>query len=191
VLPLPAASTTLAFDADQAEALSRLAHWAGRPLPISASAWHAGRLTLRLAGARAAVQSAAARLGGRVLDDGEAQAWWCSVRDQRHPSFTAGSGGEHLWRLSLPATTPPLALPGECLVEWGGALRWLRSDLPVAAVRDAAVRAGGHATLMRRAPGVRDVFTPLPPALLRIHRALKQAFDPHGLFNRGRLYADL
>ncbi|MGB2974233.1 MAG: hypothetical protein WBD29_17945, partial [Candidatus Competibacter sp.] len=27
--------------------------------------------------------------------------------------------------------------------------------------------------------------------LLRIHRALKQRFDPAGVFNRGRMYAEL
>ena len=32
---------------------------------------------------------------------------------------------------------------------------------------------------------------PLPPALAVLHRNLKRAFDPQGLFNPGRLYPDL
>ena len=33
-------------------------------------------------------------------------------------------------------------------------------------------------------------FTRPAEPLMRIHRSLKQAFDPAGVFNRGRLYAD-
>ena len=43
-----------------------------------------------------------------------------------------------LWRLSLPQVAPPLALDGDCLVEWGGAQRWLSATLPASMVRDAA-----------------------------------------------------
>ena len=35
------------------------------------------------------------------------------------------------------------------------------------------------------------MFAPLAAPLDRIHRQLKQAFDPAGVFNRGRLYAGL
>ena len=60
-----------------------------------------------------------------------------------------------------------------------------------ATVRDAARAAGGHATLFRggdRSPGA---FHPLPEGLMAIHRRLKRAFDPAGILNPGRLYADL
>jgi glycolate oxidase FAD binding subunit len=36
-----------------------------------------------------------------------------------------------------------------------------------------------------------SVFQPLPPALLAIHRRLKHAFDPKGIFNPGRMYEGL
>ena len=40
-----------------------------------------------------------------------------------------------------------LKLPGEQFIEWGGAQRWWRrTHGSPAAVRDAAARAGGHAT---------------------------------------------
>jgi glycolate oxidase FAD binding subunit len=35
------------------------------------------------------------------------------------------------------------------------------------------------------------VFTPLSPALMEVHRRLKQSFDPYGVFNPGRLYPEL
>jgi glycolate oxidase FAD binding subunit len=45
--------------------------------------------------------------------------------------------------------------------------------------------------MFRAADKSAGVFTPLAPTLERIQRGLKQAFDPLGLFNPGRLYADL
>src|SRR5205085_2644335 len=77
------------------------------------------------------------------------------------------------------------------LNEWGGAQRWCFTDAPADMVRDAAHRAGGHATLFRAADKSAGVFTPLAPALKRIHHELKAAFDPAGIFNPGRLYPDL
>jgi FAD/FMN-containing dehydrogenase len=195
VLPRPPASATLCFDCDEAQALQRLNQWAGQPLPISASAWHAGRLTLRLSGAQAAVQAAARRLGATPLDEPAAASWWDELRDQRHPFFTLTgaelAAGTALWRLSVPDTAPPLALRGEQFIEWGGAQRWWRSDDQAEWVRAAAHQAGGHATLFRAADKSAGVFAPLAAPLLRIHRGLKQAFDPAGVFNPGRLYPEL
>jgi glycolate oxidase FAD binding subunit len=35
------------------------------------------------------------------------------------------------------------------------------------------------------------VFKPLPEGLLALHRRLKAAFDPAGIFNPGRMYEGL
>lgn len=187
VLPRPAAEATLRFEMKQAAALDRLNRWAGQPLPIVASAWQDGALTLKLAGAHAAVEAAVAKVGaGGTATDA---AWWDELRDQRLPFFAAGT----LWRLSVPSTAPVLALPGEQLIEWGGAQRWLRSDAPAATVRAAAAAVGGHATLYRAPAELKaaaGAFAPLPEALRALHRRLKAAFDPRGMFNPGRLYED-
>ncbi len=95
-----------------------------------------------------------------------------------------------LWRLSVPQSVPPIDLPGKQLIEWGGAQRWLRSDLDAETIRAAAERAGGHASLFRGGARKGEVFHPLSPALMTLHRGLKRAFDPKGLFNPGRVYAD-
>jgi glycolate oxidase FAD binding subunit len=94
-----------------------------------------------------------------------------------------------LWRLSLPAAAPVLDL-GEPLIEWGGALRWVRTSAAPDEVRAAAQRAGGHATLFRGGDRAGAVFHPPGSALMTLHRRLKEAFDPHGIFNPGRLYED-
>jgi glycolate oxidase FAD binding subunit len=200
VLPMRPAAITLAFALDEAQALHRLLAWSARPLPLHASAWLDQRLVVRLAGARAAVEEArrllAAELNARELPgpDG-ANDWWDSIRDQRHEFFSFSTEqlahGECLWRLSVPAKAPPLALAGRQMIEWGGALRWWRSDSAPAVMRAAAADAGGHATLVRAADKSAGALSPLSAPLLRIHRALKTAFDPEGILNPGRLYAGL
>ncbi len=194
VLPMPRAHVTLRFELEQTGALARLHQWGGLPLPLNASAWWEGMLVIRLAGAVAAVHAAQKRLGGETVAPAMADAFWTGLRDQ-HDEFFDSAGkavasGATLWRLSLPATAAPLALSGEQLIEWGGAQRWLCSAAPATKVREAAAAAGGHATKFRSAQRS-EVFAPLAPPLARIHRELKAAFDPDGIFNPGRLYANL
>lgn len=190
VLPQPAAETTLQFELDEAAAILKMNQWAGQPLPLSATSWHAGLLTLRLSGAASAVQVAQAKLGGETVLD--AAAFWQRLRDQATPFFEQrpSTSNESLWRLAVKPTTPPLKLGDAQWIEWGGAVRWLASDRPPTALREAASAAGGHATLFRGKAPADGVFTPLTPALLSLHRNLKQRFDPRGIFNRGRLSPD-
>jgi glycolate oxidase FAD binding subunit len=195
VLPHPPATRTLRFEMDEATALKKLNEWGGQPLPLSASAWWEGTLVLRLAGAGAAVQAAQERLGGEAIEPAMAAAFWNGLRDHGDEFFTGAAKaverGASLWRLSLPQTAPPLKLSGEQLVEWGGAQRWLCTSAPASQLRDAAQAAGGHATLFRGGDKRGGVFAPLKAPLDRIHRQLKAAFDPDGVFNPGRLYPDL
>jgi glycolate oxidase FAD binding subunit len=187
VLPMPAAERTLRLELPQAQAIEQMNRWAGMPLAISATAWLQGTLTLRLSGAPSALQAAGRRIGGERLGEVEANAFWRDLREQRAPFF---AGEAPLWRLSVPAATPPLALPGAQLMEWNGALRWYRSAGTAQQMREAARRVGGHATLFRSNDRSCGVFAELPPVLERLHRGLKAVFDPAGILNRGRLYAD-
>jgi glycolate oxidase FAD binding subunit len=188
VLPKPAAEATLRLELPQDKAIEMMNRWGGRPLPVSATCWHDDLLTLRLSGARAAVAAARAKLGGE--DVAAAAAFWDSVREQRHAHFTGDVGGSALWRLSLPSRCAPLDLPGAPLIEWGGALRWLTFDGEASIVRAAAAKVGGHATLFRGGDRSGGVFQPLSESLMQIQRKLKRTFDPQGLFNPGRLYAE-
>jgi glycolate oxidase FAD binding subunit len=186
VLPVSASELTLKLETSQDGALDAMNRCAGQPLPISATAWHAGELRVRLSGAAAAVRAAAQKIGGVALDG--AQGFWAGIREHSDPFF---SGDEPLWRLAVPSTCPALDLPGRLLIEWGGGLRWLKSDAEPRKLREAAQRAGGHATLFRAADKACGVFTALDPALARLHRELKAAFDPASVLNPGRLYAEL
>ena len=73
VLPAPECEQTRVLPLGQTDALTTMRHWAGLPLPISATAWHAGELRVRLSGAASAVTAAAGQIGGNTLADSPAR----------------------------------------------------------------------------------------------------------------------
>ena len=205
VLPVAPAEATLVFPLDQHEALELLHRWGGQPLPLNASCWvrddtaadRPALLFVRLRGAIAAVESACERMlrnvgGGERMDNAQAGPDWAACRDHVLPFFLAPSApGLCLWRMSLPQTAPVLDLPWAQLVEWQGAQRWLWAPAADAArIRAAAAAARGRATLFRAdasgAPGV-PRFDAQGAAVTAISRRLREAFDPHGVFNPGRM----
>ena len=183
VLPRPAVVRTVAFDATAAEAIQRCNAWAAKPLPVSGACHDGERLRVRLAGTAGGVSGAAGVLGGESVDDDD---FWTALREQTLPFFT--SAGVPLWRISVPPGAELTTLGGDVLVDWGGALRWLRTDAPVLDVRAAAERAGGNAVLFRGGDRTGEVFHPLVPAVHKLHERVKAAFDPAGIFNPGKMY---
>jgi glycolate oxidase FAD binding subunit len=185
---MPAHEATVMLELSESAALQQFQLWMRQAEPVSATCWRDGRVWLRLSGSHAGVHEAAARLGGEALDADDALSFWRALRDHADAWF-----GAHmpLWRLSLPAMAEPLALAGEQTMEWGGALRWLQTSLPADEVQARTQQLGGHATLFRGGDRAHNVFTPLSAPILAIHRRLKQAFDPAGIFNPGRLVPGL
>lgn len=183
VLPKPRQSLSISLELDTARALLRLAEWGRQPLPISAACHDGQRLHLRLEGGEGSVMAAHERLGGERLD----ASFWTRLNEHQLSFFDEG---QPLWRLSLPNNTPELELPGEQLIDWGGAQRWLKSDAEASFIRTVVTEVGGHATCYSHGL-VDSPFQPLPEALMRYQRSLKQQLDPRGIFNPGRLYAEL
>lgn len=203
VLPVAPAEATLVFALPQHDALEQLHRWGGQPLPLNASCWVRDitspgapeHLYVRLRGAVAAVEAACERMtretGGRRLDGAAARADWAACREGRLPFFDAPSPAHALWRLTVPQTAPVLDLPHPVLVEWHGGQRWLWAPASEAAtIRRVAAAAGGHALLWRApadgAPGVPRFDTP-SPVIAALSRRLREAFDPAGVFNPGRM----
>jgi len=192
VLPLPAEEATLQLEMDESKALETMNRWAGQALPISATCWSGERLSVRLSGSGAAVRAARERIGGEAVAAPAAEKFWREVREQTSSFFRSMGPGSAspLWRFSVPSTSAPLALAGEQLIEWGGALRWLRTREPAVTLRARASALGGHATRFRASDADVDTFTSLAPALLDIHRRIKACFDPDSVF-ASRMYKDL
>ena len=183
VLPKPRQSLSISLQMSAEHALLRLAEWGQQPLPISAACHDGEHLHLRLEGGEGSVAAAHDRLGGELLDS----AYWADLNEQRLAFFDED---QPLWRLSVPNNTPRLSLPGRQLIDWGGAQRWLKSDAQARFIRQVVEEAGGHVTCYSH--GLTDTpFQPLPDALMRYHQNLKRQLDPQGIFNPGRLYAEL
>jgi glycolate oxidase FAD binding subunit len=182
VMPRPEVEATCALTLPRDEALARVVELARSADPVNGTCHVDGTLFVRYSGSGPAVQKAAAKLGGER--SGYSDDRWRAIRDQREPFFRRGP----IWRLSVPFAAPYPHIEGDWLTEWGGAQRWLRTNAPATDVFAAARGAGGHATGFRDTP---ETFAPLPDAVLRFHRRLKDAFDPAGILNRGRMYPEL
>ncbi|MCB1868449.1 MAG: glycolate oxidase subunit GlcE [Gammaproteobacteria bacterium] len=185
VLPMPQTEITLVQERSPAQAISVVNGFASLPLPITAACYDGLKLYLRLSGEPEAVAAGRNLVGGSTTPEGNRI--WFDIREHQHAFFDSG---QPLWRLSLPAHTAPIELPGKQLIDWGGAQRWLVSDAPAATIRKAAEGRGGHATLFRNARNRNEVFHPLTGSLNSLHLQLKRAFDPKAIFNPGRLYPD-
>ena len=70
---------------------------------------------------------------------------------------------KELWRVSLPSTADLLAVPGEPLIDCGGALRWHADPPPEVPIRELTQRAGGTALLWQGSAG-QSRFHPLAPS---------------------------
>jgi len=137
-------------------------------------------------------------LGGQAvrMDNVQAMVDWQACRDQTLPFFSAPSPEMGLWRLSLPQTAPALKLPFAQFIEWHGGLRWCWAPLEAQdLLRKEAAGVGGAASLfiapVAYSTSSINKFSPLNSSLDLIHQRLKAEFDPAGIFNRGRLNANL
>lgn len=135
-----------------------------------------------------------------ILPQEQSRALWRDIRDVK--PFTLGAARERpVWRLSVPpaqghrisAVVTPAA---QMFYDWAGGLIWLAMPFArepgAAAIREAVVAVGGHATLIRADAAIRaavDVFQPEPAGVAALGRRVKESFDPKGLFNPGRLWA--
>jgi glycolate oxidase FAD binding subunit len=183
VLPKPRATRYVALELTPEAARQKLVGWRRAGLPVGGACHADGVLQVRLEGGVGFVRAARESIGGADADE----AFWTQLRDFALPFF---ADARPLWRLSLPVDAPHAALPGDALLDWGGAQRWLKTDADASEVRRIARELGGHASAFT--PGVTDTpFQPLAAPLMQLHQRLKAQLDPLGIFNPGRLYADL
>jgi glycolate oxidase FAD binding subunit len=178
---------------------------------------HGGAVTaLRLEGPGPSVSYRASALlralrgfGARhgELDARNSALFWRTIRDVAPFTLEPDAlGSAFVWRLSVPPMAGPAVvaalaerLPLTYFYDWGGGLIWaaVPARVPNAGagtMRAELTRLGGHATLMRAPDELRlsvPVFQPQPEALAALSRRVKESFDPHRIFNPGRMAPDL
>jgi glycolate oxidase FAD binding subunit len=199
VLPAPREQRTLVLRGlDPAAAVAALARALGSAAEVSASAylprWSGDALTaIRLDGFPSSIEARAdtlARLLGGLdtLDGTDGAALWDAVRHA-----TPLPSDKPLWRIIVPAKEAATVVGtlGETdwLFDWAGGLIWLASAADPQAIRAAASKAGGHATLIRADAAMRAIVPTLHPQaapLAALETRVRRAFDPNGVFETGR-----
>jgi glycolate oxidase FAD binding subunit len=186
VLPKPETEITVVHELGVADSIRKVHALARRSLPISATRFDDNTLHVRISGTEGAVLAAQKTIGGDVLEIGND--FWQRLKEQQSGFFKTESP---VWRQSLVSNSPVLKTEGRTLYEWNGAQRWFISDSTPEAIRDEVSRHGGHAVCFRNCPEPVQVFHPLDSGLLKIHRHLKQAFDPESILNPGKMYEEI
>ena len=184
VLPEPEASLTVRQEMDADQAIRTMNTIGMKPTPLTGACWHEGTMYLRLSGPVSVIEASATALGGeRVDNDAE---FWSGLREQTLPFFERN---EDLWRLSVRPTSPHVLPQDDWLIDWGAAQRWLSGRHDHDELEEIAAKSGGEVSRVRGGDRSSDVL----PSLIGIKRELlirvKQAFDPAGVFNPGRLYS--
>jgi glycolate oxidase FAD binding subunit len=186
VLPRPASSITLVYECSAAEAIEKMSGVLTQSFPVDAACFHGELCHLRLSGSEAAVRHARAQLGGEELPD--CKEFWRTLNEHELAMFTAAPV---VYRIMVKPATPPLSIAGKWLLGWGGAQRWLASSEPQDSIRAQVAKAGGHVTQFRGGDRSGAVFQPLSAPLLALQQRLKHSLDPQGIFNPGRMYAEI
>lgn len=190
VLPLPFEEMTLVDERGEADDVASLVPASRLSYPLYGAAIIGRQRYLRFSGSTAALKAAAEHWRGEVVPPADTP--WDALRDLTHPFFT---GERPLWRLSLPPNASmadlKASLTGDWLIDWGGALRWLKSDAAASDIFAAASRLGGHATRYCAGGEPGQVFQPLSGTMQRLQSRLRDSFDPQRLFNRGRFHPEL
>lgn len=189
VSPRPLAVHTTILELTAEEAVSAIGGYLRRSMPVSATFYDGRRLYIRLSSVND-VGRARRTIGG---DSGDGNLWE-ALRDHRHAFFL--DTDSPLWRFSVPAGGRTAAAfaedltAGRAVFEWNGGIYWRRGGTATA-MHERARILGGFACLFRRARAQNDntpFLQPPPPPLMRLHRRLKESFDPAAILNPGRLY---
>jgi glycolate oxidase FAD binding subunit len=186
VLPRSPVSITVARECRAAEAIEAMSALLCQPYPVDGACYDGGICYIRLSGSEQAVNQARTAIAGEVIT--EAENFWHALREQ-NLAFFHHTGP--LYRIVVKPATPPLAIGGSWLLDWGGAQRWFYSDEAISTLRQHVEPLGGHVSVFRGVAEEAEIFQPLPESLLTIHQRLKNSFDPGNIFNRGRIYPHL
>jgi glycolate oxidase FAD binding subunit len=181
VLPLPHGEKTLVHEMPMTYAVGKTHQALQAGLPVTGSAYNNGKLYLRISGGEKTLASVSSIIGGDQVSDNASNTFWQQLKEQQLGFFDTDLP---LWRVSLAANATMDEL-GDQLFDWGGMLRWIKTDCDAQQVFDTAKLNGGHANLFRNPNGQSTVnrHQPLSGVQSQWHQRLKAAFDSANTFN--------
>ena len=184
VMPRPETTLTVHREVVASDALRAMNELCRSPLPVTGACWCDGDMYVRLDGPASVVAAAAERIDGKPLPDD--RRFWSGLREMDLPFF---AGAEDLWCISLRATSEHFMPDANWLIDWRGARRWVTSQRDRESIDRHVKNAGGEAWRVRGGDGGGEVFPERSAAYRSMLLRLKQALDPAGIFNPGRLYS--
>lgn len=210
VKPLPLSEETIAIPANFFEMIQIVEGFFSNQLPISSTSWtnklinnffEESTLILKLAGAEVSVAKAKDFIFNNqkkafCVERNKANKFWNFLRDQQFTFFSNPLKNDSiLWRLSLPFGSDFLLFDDmNQWIEWGGALRWIRTDEDPEWIFSVVKRHGGTAMIYKVPANSKQIKDRLPqPEWVEkeLHKKIKKRMDPESIFNPGRLYSFL
>ena len=190
VLPVSKMEVSLKLEVELMEAISSIQQWIIQGLPISASCYYKNTLYIRFSSTPSAVAQSINTVNNSYETQEIDNSFWLDIKNQTHEFFAHDTTADtaKLWRCSHQSTTEFYGDTEQQLIEWHGALRWIKSDDEL---HTSAAQYNGHATRYPLNDNGENSFQPLSAGLFKIHKRLKQAFDPNNILNPARLYTDL
>lgn len=178
VLPVFEAEVTLVSSMSITQALQTMPQFFRRNLPVSAVSYWQGNLYVRLQGSASGVDSAMQSINGEPITAEQAASWWQQVRECQ---VLHTSPEKVLWRSNVAATDAHTLCAPDSFINWGGAQRWQLIPKDQTQPEGAVQYLGGDRT--------NEVNGPVNRVAQKLQGKLKTAFDPHAIFNPGRLYS--
>ena len=130
VLPVSETEVTLQLTIDLSASIKHIQQWLKQGLPVSASCYTNNTLTLRLSSTHSAVKESINSINSSFDTEEISNDFWLDIKNQNHVFFSAESlaKGEKLWRCSHQPNTEFYSETKNQLIEWNGALRWVKSS---------------------------------------------------------------
>ena len=178
VLPVFEAEVTLVSDMSVTQALQTMPQFFRRNLPVTAVSYWQGKLYVRLQGSAAGVDNAMQSIDGEPIAADLATSWWQQVRECQ---VLQASSDQVLWRSNVAATDAHTMCGPDSFINWGGAQRWQLIPQDQTGPDGAVQYLGGDRS--------NEVNGPVNSVAQKLQGKLKTAFDPHAIFNTGRLYS--
>lgn len=184
VLPKPAATATLVSAMAAHDAILKMNELMGQACPLSGAAWIDYKLYLRLEGTERAIDAAMKKIAADSTM--KSHSIWQDIREQSLEFF---AGELPTWRFSVDSNARHRMANQDWLIDWGGAQRWIRGNYDKSELETMAHDMGGHVSLFRHGDRKNDVFHTMAPPMQKLQLNLKNAFDPNGILNPGRMYS--